>query len=317
MELSLRRIGETFASSLDRDGLLEIVVRTAVDAVDAQGGRALMQEHPGGERSEVTSVGIDTRVPAADEVERRTVAIGEPSFANVDGGHALAHPLRAGPAAGADADTIAGLISVWRSERPFSHRERELFHYLAGQAAVSVENVGLHETVERQAVTDELTGLSNRRRFQETMSAEVERSKRFGQELGLVMLDIDDFKAVNDNYGHQQGDIVLREVAKILRASSREIDEPARYGGEELAVVLPGTDLQGAHNLAERVREGIEALRLPILGDESAEPLRVTASFGAAALPVSAGDVRGLVAAADEALYQAKRAGKNRTISAG
>jgi diguanylate cyclase (GGDEF)-like protein len=317
MELSLRRLGETFASSLDRDGLLEIVVRTAVDAVDAQGGRALMQDYPGGDRGQVAGVGIDTRVPAAEEAERRAIAIGEPSFANVDGGHALAHPLRAGPAAGADADAIAGLISVWRAERPFSHRERELFHYLAGQAAVSVENVGLHETVERQAVTDELTGLSNRRRFQETMSAEVERSKRFGQDLGLVMLDIDDFKAVNDNYGHQQGDIVLREVAKILRASSREIDEPARYGGEELAVVLPGTDLEGAHNLAERVREGIEALRLPILGDDSAEPLRVTASFGAAALPVSATDVRGLVAAADEALYQAKRAGKNRTISAG
>jgi diguanylate cyclase (GGDEF)-like protein len=316
MELSLRRIGETFAASLDRDGLLEIVVRTAVDAVDAQGGRALMQEYPGGIRGQVAGVGIDTRVPAADEAERRAVTIGEPTFANIDDTYALAHPLRAGPAAGPDAEAIAGLISVWRADRPFSHRERELFHYLAGQAAVSVENVGLHETVERQAVTDELTGLSNRRRFQETMSVEVERSKRFGQELGLVMLDIDDFKAVNDNYGHQQGDIVLREVAKILRASSREIDEPARYGGEELAVVLPGTDLEGAHNLAERVREGIEALRLPILGDESAEPLRITASFGAAALPVSATDVRGLVAAADEALYQAKRAGKNRTISA-
>ena len=126
---------------------------------------------------------------------------------------------------------------------------------------MSVENVGLHETVERQAVTDELTGLSNRRRFQETMSAEVERSRRFGQDLGLVLLDIDDFKAVNDTYGHQQGDLVLREVAKILRASSREIDEPARYGGEELAVILPGTDLPGAFELAERVREGIEALR--------------------------------------------------------
>ena len=248
MELSLRRIGETFASNLDRDALLEIVVRTAVDAVDASGGRALMQDQPGGgDRIPVAIVGIESRpMSAAGEAERRVLAIGEPSAADIEDGHALAHPLRAGPAAGAQADAIAGLICVWRSGRPFTHRERELFHYLAGQAAVSVENVGLHETVERQAVTDELTGLSNRRRFQETMAAEVERSKRFGQDLGLVLLDIDDFKAVNDNYGHQQGDIVLREVAKILRASSREIDEPARYGGEELAVVLPGTDLQGA-----------------------------------------------------------------------
>ncbi|HWH93562.1 MAG TPA: diguanylate cyclase [Baekduia sp.] len=317
MELSLRRIGETFASNLDRDGLLEIMIRTAVDAVDAQGGQALLPDRTEGERSPVATVGLAARpAAAADAAEHRALMLGEPSFADVDGGHALAHPLRAGPAAGPEADAVTGLISVWRAGRPFTHRERELFHYLAGQAAVSVENVGLHETVERQAVTDELTGLSNRRRFQETMAAEVERSRRFGQDLGLVMLDIDDFKAVNDNYGHQQGDLVLREVAKILRASSREIDEPARYGGEELAVVLPGTDLEGAHNLAERVRQGIEALRLPIVGDDGAEPLRVTASFGAAALPVSADDVRGLVAAADEALYQAKRGGKNRTVSA-
>jgi diguanylate cyclase (GGDEF)-like protein len=325
LELSLRRIGETFASNLDRDGLLEIVVRTAVDAVDAQGGQAVMRD--GGEDGRaaaagaaptpVVTIGAAGRPQAAAEAEGRALTGGEPAFVSVGEGHALAHPLRAGPAAGPDADAIAGAISVWRVGRQFTNRERELFHYLAGQAAVSVENVGLHETVERQAVTDELTGLSNRRRFQETMSAEVERSKRFGQQLGLVLLDIDDFKAVNDTYGHQQGDIVLREVAKILRASSREIDEPARYGGEELAVVLPGTDLEGARLLAERVREGVEALRLPILGDEEAEPLRITASFGAASLPASAEDVRGLVAAADEALYQAKRAGKNRTVSAG
>jgi diguanylate cyclase (GGDEF)-like protein len=275
---------------------------------------------PGGALEPVATAGTvngSDRPAAADEVERKVLAIAEPAFANLDGGHALAHPLRAGPAAGARADAVTGLISVWRTERPFSHRERELFHYLAGQAAVSIENVGLHETVERQAVTDELTGLSNRRRFQETMSAEVERSKRFEQDLALVMLDIDDFKAVNDTYGHQQGDIVLREVGRILRASSREIDEPARYGGEEMAIVLPGTDLEGAHNLAERVRARIEALRLPIIGDEDGQPLRVTASFGAAALSASADSVRALVAAADEALYEAKRSGKNRTVSAG
>jgi diguanylate cyclase (GGDEF)-like protein len=211
--------------------------------------------------------------------------------------------------------TVSGVISVARHERPFSQGERELFHYLAGQAAVSIENVGLHQTVERQAVTDELTGLSNRRRFQDALAAEVERSKRFDQPVGLVMLDLDDFKAINDTYGHQQGDVVLREVAKILRDSSREIDEPARYGGEELAVVLPGTDVSGAFNLAERVRVGIEQLEVPLLN--GAGTIRVTASCGVATLPALAYDQRSLVEAADEALYRAKRTGKNKTVRAG
>jgi diguanylate cyclase (GGDEF)-like protein len=104
--------------------------------------------------------------------------------------------------------------------------------------------------------------------------------------------------------------VVLREVARVLRESSREVDEPARYGGEELAVVLPGTDLEGAVNLAERVRRGIEALEVRV-GTNG--PLRVTASLGVATLPGSGYDARSLVEAADDALYRAKRLGKNRT----
>jgi diguanylate cyclase (GGDEF)-like protein len=126
------------------------------------------------------------------------------------------------------------------------------------------------------------------------------------------MLDIDNFKQVNDRYGHLQGDMVLREVAHVLRQSSREIDEPARYGGEEMAVALPQTDLEGAYRFAERVRRRIEALELPLLVGEGV--LRVTASFGAASLSAGQeGDKDVLVAAADHALYRAKRAGKNRT----
>jgi diguanylate cyclase (GGDEF)-like protein len=203
-----------------------------------------------------------------------------------------------------------GVVSIAREELEFTREDRELLEYLAGQAVISIENTDLHETVQRQAVTDELTGLSNVRELHATLDREVERSRRFQSSLGLVMLDIDDFKQVNDEYGHQQGDEVLAAVARVLRDLSRDIDEPARYGGEELAVVLPQTDAQGAALLAERMREAIEHLRIPRVG--AGGHLAVTASFGVASLPDSANDKRGLIAAADSALYRAKRLGKNR-----
>jgi diguanylate cyclase (GGDEF)-like protein len=243
--------------------------------------------------------------------EGAALRTGAASEAELSGANALARPMHTTEGD----DGVLGVISIARSGRPFSPDEQDLFAYLANQAAISIENVDLHRTVQRQAVTDELTGLFNHRRFQEVMTAEVERSRRFGQDLGLIMLDIDDFKQVNDDYGHLQGDLVLREVARVLRESSREIDEPARYGGEEMAVALPQTGLEGAFEFAERVRRRIEELELPLL--DGSGTLRVTASLGAAALP-RAGDLDKdtLVAAADAALYRAKRAGKNRTVKA-
>ncbi len=202
-----------------------------------------------------------------------------------------------------------GVITIARRGRPFDDSEAELFAYLGGQAAVSIENADLHETVQRQAVTDELTGLNNLRQFDDLLAGEIERSRRFNQPVGLVMLDIDDFKAVNDTFGHQQGDIVLSKVARVLRELSRDIDEPARYGGEEMAVILPQTDLDGAELAAERMRQAIEALRIERIDGEA--PLGVTASFGVASLPQCAKDKEALIAEADAALYRAKRGGKN------
>jgi diguanylate cyclase (GGDEF)-like protein len=312
LQVAMTRIGETFASNLDREALLEIVVRAAADGVGADAGRALVRPTFTDPFEQVAITGdahgLKEAIRAA---EAKVFETGEPSDAQVDEANALSHPLRRDEAQA----RVSGVVSVARHGTPFSPAERELFHYLAGSAAVSIENVGLHETVERQAVTDELTGLFNRRRFQEAMTTEVERARRFNQPLGLVLLDIDDFKAVNDTYGHQQGDLVLREVARVLRESSREIDEPARYGGEEMAVALPQTGLQGAYEFAERVRQRIEGLQLELLDGDGT--LRVTASFGAASLPHSAKiDKDALVAAADAALYRAKRSGKNRTVKA-
>jgi diguanylate cyclase (GGDEF)-like protein len=126
------------------------------------------------------------------------------------------------------------------------------------------------------------------------------------------MLDIDDFKSINDTFGHQQGDVVLRHVSRIVRENSRDADCPARYGGEEMALILPHTDLEGSHAIAERVRTAIAALRISRLDGQGT--LRITASVGVAAS--SEGLKDGLISDADAALYEAKRGGKNRTVRA-
>jgi len=304
---SLTRLGETLESNLDRDRLLDIVVHSVVDAVGAEGGRASTRGADDRRMHEVGRVGEGADLEAVlldAEAKVLDGANAAEAEAEVDGAYALARPLH-----GRD-----GVVSVARRGRPFTESDRDMLTYLAATAGVSIENVALHLEVSRQAVTDELTGLSNYGRFQEVMSAETERARRFNQTLGLVMLDIDDFKSVNDQHGHVQGDRVLAAIAGVLRESTREIDTTARYGGEELAVILPQTDLDGAFMLAERIREGIEALQLPL--EDGSGVVKVTASIGVASLPEIANDSPRLIAAADAALYRAKRAGKNRTARA-
>ena len=329
-----RRVGDAFASGLDPDALIDLAVRTAVERCAAEGGRALpidpdkMRSARVGERSRELTEALAAAERLAFRVSPREgrellarirgdgrTARGRTAAHEAEAGgiHALATALRARVSVGSASEYV-GVISIARHERGFSDSERDLFAYLGAQAAVSIENAFVHERTRRQAVTDDLTGLANARRFHEALARELERTRRFSTEVSLVMADIDDFKQVNDEYGHQQGDAVLVEVARAMRDQCREVDHVARYGGEEMALILPQTDLPGAAELAERVRRAVARKTMTRLDGEG--EVSVTASFGVAAVPESAADAQSLIAAADRALYHAKRAGKNRVAQA-
>jgi diguanylate cyclase (GGDEF)-like protein len=305
---SIGRIGKTFASNLDRPALLELALRASMDAVHADCGRLTVRPSPEEPLAETLRLGSLIGAEA-QFIEAERLALRERELGEAVGDEISVAAITVGSA---DAGgSTAAVITVARRS-PFSDDDRELMRSLARQATLALENVQLHFQVRRQAVTDELTGLVNHGRFQELLSTELEQVRRYHHPVGLIMIDIDNFKWVNDTYGHQHGDVVLREVARVLRETSRDADAPARYGGEELALILPHTDLEGAYVIAERVRTAIEALK--IRQPETDEPLRVTASLGVAA--ATGGEKVGLIADADAALYTAKRSGKNRTVRA-
>lgn len=306
LDRSVRRLGEAFAAGLDRETLLGIVAETAIGACDAEYARVSL---PGGEVIELPQGFKGSARDAAVAGQKRTDREGAKVQAIRGDGFALAAPLKT-----ISDNFQVGSLSIGRTGRDFDEEERDVFLYLLGQTSVSIENISAHEKVSEQAVTDELTGLPNNRAFRETIDREASRAERFEHELSLIILDVDNFKAVNDTYGHLQGDEVLRLIGKLLLEEPRAIDEPARYGGEEFVVALPETGTDGAVELAERIRERLEAEEIPLL--DGSGKLKVTASFGTATVPLSAASVRQLFAAADAALYEAKRTGKNRVVTA-
>jgi diguanylate cyclase (GGDEF)-like protein len=190
----------------------------------------------------------------------------------------------------------------------FKQEKVRLAERLAAQAAVALENARLHDVVQRQAITDDLTGLVNRRRFKEALEAEIERARRFGEPLAIILADLDDFKRINDLFGHQVGDVVLRSFADLLRSHVRDADVAGRIGGEEFAILLPGTEASEAARVAERMRDSLGGLKLPV---SDGQAVHMTSSFGIAQLgPGDSAD--DLLRASDEALYRAKSEGKNR-----
>jgi diguanylate cyclase (GGDEF)-like protein len=270
-------VGDALAATHDPEALLPVILQSAIEATGAAGARLVKGKH---------------------EIARA----GDPGR----GGRPLNLELNT------DEDGVGRLLLYPPAGGSFDRDGVQLAHWLAAQASIALENERLHRTVKRQAITDELTQLANRRRFTETLSLEVRRAERFGDPLTLVLADLDDFKQVNDRHGHQVGDEVLRRFAEVLRENMRDFDLPVRFGGEEFAVLLPGTGIEGGEQLARRLSAALTALRMPETGGDRPP---VTASFGVASFP-EAPTASELLTTADQALYQAKAEGKNRVVSA-
>ena len=204
-----------------------------------------------------------------------------------------------------------GVLSV-QSRLPgaFGPEHQRLLESIGLQVAAALQNAHLYE----MAMVDGLTGLFVRRYFDARIEEEIERARRYGSDFSVVMMDVDDFKALNDTHGHQVGDRVLRAVAAIVRANMRGVDTAARYGGEEIALILPRTEMVSALNQAERIRAAIAEHRVVVEPSAEDSPvISVTASFGIAAFPESgAKTADDLVKRADRARYRAKKSAKNR-----
>lgn len=327
LQRSLDRLGQTLSSTLDLNRTLTAVVEAGMTALGAE--RAALYMLAPGRTWLYTKV---ARGLSRDLIDRR-VGVGEGlvgwvaqtgSTAHLPNGGGTPRPgpdephadaIVAVPLFSPNSGSVIGVLALYGPSAGEMFRESDVhtLRSFAVQASVAIENVRLHEATQQASITDSLTGLWNLRYFQQRVEEEIERATRFGHTLTMAILDIDRFKLVNDEYGHLVGDEVLVEVARRVSGEIREVDTLARYGGEEFVLVLPETDLLGARATAERIREAIATT--PIVaehGPGGRVELHITASLGVATFPDHGRTADGLLRSADQAMYAAKRAGRNR-----
>jgi diguanylate cyclase (GGDEF)-like protein len=311
-EIAVNRLATAIRNSLELDSVLQ----TAADEV----GRAL-NVHSCAVRVEGALVGRemtttyfradlgeeDIRNELLKDVERISNRISElPETYVVDGDNSTGLPVDAVVPLIYQGSYV-GLLLVRSDDvtRAWADTELLLLHTVADQLAVAVNQAHLFAQMQQQALTDGLTGCYNRRSFELQLERDLHLATRMRQPLSLIMLDLDNFKHINDQAGHDAGDIALCMLADNLRAELRAVDTPARFGGDEFVIILPQASTEGAVLVAERLRRRIEQTEVPEFG-------KVTASFGVATFPTHASSRDTLVVAADRALYNSKDAGRNR-----
>jgi two-component system cell cycle response regulator len=317
---TVQRVGETLRSTHDRRSILESILNTASDAVSADAG--VIWTFTPNRAAIYPAISTEGRVDESYKVKVGAGAVGlvaergrpitrssasdDPVPTSTEPSYPVAMfvPLY-------NEDRIGHVLSLYREEGrpPFTDGDLDTARFLADQGRVAIENVILHEEAQRLSITDGLTGVWNRRYFQMQFRSVLATATRFRRPFSLLMLDLDRFKDVNDNYGHQRGDAILIEFARRLKEIVREVDTFARYGGEEFVCLLAETDFGGAIVTAEKI---LSEIRSEPFGGAEEDPISVTVSVGIASFPQHGDSLRTLVSAADRALYRAKEAGRNR-----
>lgn len=209
-------------------------------------------------------------------------------------------------------DKVNGLIVADNifTRKPITNDDLRLLMMFANQAGLAVENSQLYESAIIRSHTDSLTNLWNHGYFQYLLQKDIEKAEALQEPLSVIMVDIDNFKHYNDTWGHQMGDTILKEMAKMLKDYSRKIDSVCRYGGEEFSIILPKTSHEEALRIAEKLRESVSMHRF---SHENIMPEKVlTASFGVAAYPIHGNISSQLLSHSDHMLFKAKKEGKNR-----
>ncbi|MFA5809554.1 MAG: diguanylate cyclase [Thermoleophilia bacterium] len=308
--LALSYAGDILGSTTDRERLMKTTAEAARLATGATGiwVELFSTDQPGQKAISAAVPSGFFRGSAADEAGRlvRDVASGKAAAGETlrfNSKEAVTYPLMY------DRRALGALVAVFDHDHPLEDSRKKILSLLAMQAASAVENVNFGELQRRLAITDPLTGLYNFRYLSNVLDREMSKSQRYGRNLSAAILDLDDFKKVNDTYGHQAGDELLKAVARVLMANVRQSDMVTRYGGEEFSVVFPETSKEFAIKVSEKLRRGIAAIRLPEYPE-----VRVTTSIGVASYPEDSEEQTDLLMKADQALYRAKESGKNRCV---
>lgn len=320
-----RRLGDlmrAISSALDIDVILATVARLAMELVSADAvalgllasdQRALTHVHtfsmPEALMALQQGMGpVWQAVETGQSVIRHHVALTDPHTAGFCICSALGTPIVAG-------DQLLGLLAVYhlRNNRRFTERDSAMLDIVGRQTGIAVANARLFAETQRLATTDHVTGLFNRHHFFALAPRELERARRYHHSVALLIIDVDYFKAINDTYGHDAGDMVLRTIAERMRCELRDADILARFGGEEFIALLPETNLAGALRVAERLRAAIESSPASL----QAHTIHITISIGCAALDSISGNdcLEMLIHRADRALYRAKAGGRNQVAS--